>query len=56
MLERFLRAGTRVTIRVSEPGAIGKYVRFVIRDGSAPKRRDACLAPGGTEPVSCPRA
>jgi hypothetical protein len=55
-LERFLRAGTRITIRISKPDAIGKYVRLVIRNGSAPKRRDACLLPGGTEPADCPSA
>jgi hypothetical protein len=55
-LERFLPAGARVTIRVTKPGLIGKYVRFVIRDGSAPKRRDACLLPGKTRPVRCPPA
>jgi hypothetical protein len=55
-LERFLRAGTRITIRVSARGSIGKYVRLVIRDGSAPKRRDACLLPGSSDPAACPRA
>jgi hypothetical protein len=55
-LERFLRAGTRITIRVSKPNAVGKYVRLVIRDGRAPKRRDACLMPGSGKPVECPRA
>jgi hypothetical protein len=53
-LERFLRAGTRVTIRVSTPDTVGKYVRLVIRDGSPPKRRDACLLPGDGAPVACP--
>jgi hypothetical protein len=55
-LERFLRAGTRVTIRISKANAIGKYVRLTIRDGSAPKRRDACLLPGEGAPVACPAA
>ena len=54
VLERFLRAGTRVTIRVSTPDTVGKYVRLVIRDGSPPKRRDACVLPGGGAPVACP--
>jgi hypothetical protein len=53
-LERFLRAGTRVTIRVSTPDTVGKYVRLVIRDGSPPKRRDACVLPGAGAPVACP--
>jgi hypothetical protein len=55
-LERFLRAGTRITIRVSKPNAVGKYVRLVIRDGAAPHRRDACLIPGSGKPAECPPA
>jgi hypothetical protein len=53
-LERFLRAGTRITIRVSKPGVVGKYVRLRIRDGAAPARRDACLLPGSAAPAKCP--
>jgi hypothetical protein len=55
-LERFLRSGTRITIRVSKPNSVGKYVRLVIRDGRAPKRRDACLVPGSGKAVECPQA
>ncbi len=55
-LERYLSAGTRITIRVFRTDAIGKYVRLVIRDGSAPKRRDACLAADNTKPAECPSA
>jgi hypothetical protein len=53
-LERFLPAGTRITIRVTRPGMIGKHVVIVIRDGARPRRRDACLMPGSTRPVPCP--
>jgi hypothetical protein len=53
-LERFLRVRTRITIRVSKPHSVGKYVRLVIRDGTAPRRRDACLMPGSGKPVECP--
>ncbi len=53
-LERFLRAGTRITIRVARPDEIGKHVRIVIRDGKVPFRRDACLLPGATGPSRCP--
>jgi hypothetical protein len=53
-LERVLRAGTRITIRISRPGAIGKHVAILIRDGTAPRRRDGCLMPGSTRPVRCP--
>ena len=55
-LERFLRAGTRITIRVAQPGTIGKHVRFVIRDGKAPFRRDACALTGRVASIRCPDA
>lgn len=55
-LERFLPAGTRITIRVIRPGYIGKYVRIRIRAGGPPSRRDACLMPGSTRAVTCPPA
>lgn len=53
-LERFLAAGTRITIRVRRPGYVGKYVRIRIRAGVPPARRDACLMPGSGRPASCP--
>jgi hypothetical protein len=55
-LERFLIAGTRITVRVRRPGYVGKYVRIKIRAGGPPSRRDACLMPGNARPVTCPRA
>jgi len=55
-LEHFLRAGIRITIRVTAGDSLGKYVRLVIRDGRAPKRRDACLVPGSSKPAQCPQA
>jgi hypothetical protein len=55
-LERFLVAGTRITIRVRRPGYIGKYVRIRIRAGGPPSRRDACLMPGSARAVTCPPA
>ena len=53
-LERFLRVGVTVTIRVTRSGYVGKYVRLVIRSRAAPKRRDACLLPDSTQPARCP--
>jgi hypothetical protein len=53
-LERFLPAGLRITVRVTSPGHIGKYVRLIIRAGRPPARRDACVMPGRTRAVSCP--
>jgi hypothetical protein len=55
-LERFLVAGTRITIRVRRPGYIGKYVRIKIRAGRPPSRHDACLMPGSARPAECPLA
>ena len=51
--ERFLRAGVRLTIRVTQPGFIGKYTRVEIRSSRPPLRRDRCLAPGSSAPVEC---
>jgi hypothetical protein len=53
-LERFVRVGTRITIRVFELDAVGKYVRLVVRDGRAPQRRDACLLAARARPSECP--
>ena len=50
---RRLRAGVVLEIRVTMPGAIGKYTKFVIRRSAAPLRTDRCLNPGGTKPVRC---
>ena len=55
-LERFLPAGTRITIRVVRRGSIGKYTRIRIRAGAPPSRRDACLMPGSIRAVACPPA
>jgi hypothetical protein len=55
-LERFLPAGTRITIRVVRRGSIGKYTRITIRAGAPPSRRDACLMPGSLRAVACPPA
>lgn len=53
-LRRHLRAGAVLEIRVTRPGTIGKYTRFVIRRGKAPLRRDSCLRLNGVKPMTCP--
>jgi hypothetical protein len=53
-LERPLSAGTVLVVLVTKPGTIGKYTRYRIRLGKAPRRRDACLRPGSTRPRACP--
>ncbi|MFL5884060.1 MAG: PKD domain-containing protein [Thermoleophilaceae bacterium] len=55
-LQKRLSAGTTVEVRVTAPGAVGKYTRLVIRSLKQPKRTDRCLAPGSTKPTSCPSA
>ncbi|HEY4427766.1 MAG TPA: Ig-like domain-containing protein [Solirubrobacteraceae bacterium] len=52
--ERSLRAGVILEIRVSKPGATGKYVRFLVRRGKVPVRSDACLDGVAVKPVTCP--
>jgi len=54
--ERRLRAGTRLTIRVTKPGRIGKHTTILIRRNRAPLRSDRCLYPGRSRPVACPAA
>lgn len=53
-LERFLRAGVRITIRVTRPGFVGKHVRLVIRSRKPPTRTDACAMRGRPGAVPCP--
>ncbi len=55
LFQRRLRAGAVLTVRVSKGDAIGKYTRFRIRSGKAPRRRDRCLRPGETKGSACPR-
>ena len=53
-LERRLAAGTRLDLRVTEPGRIGKYTRILVRRGRRPARWDGCVMAGSVEPVPCP--
>jgi hypothetical protein len=52
--ERSLRAGITLEVRVSKPGRIGKYTKFVIRRGKLPARVDACLNPANSQSMPCP--
>ena len=52
-LERYLPAGTAITIRVMRPGFIGTYTHVVIRSRKRPGRQDACVLPGDTRPRPC---
>ncbi len=53
-LELSYRAGTTIEIRVSQGALVGKYTRFVVRRGKAPKRQDQCLMPGAKRGSACP--
>jgi hypothetical protein len=52
--ERPLRAGTRLAIKVTQAGRIGKWTTMVIRRGAAPKRSDQCAYPNARVPAPCP--
>jgi PKD domain-containing protein len=54
-LERRLRAGTLLTVRVYKGRLIGKFTTFRIREGKSPARRDMCLRPGESAGSRCPR-
>jgi hypothetical protein len=51
--ERDLKAGTRLEIRVTKPGYVGKFTAIEIRRDAAPRRTDRCLKPSATRPVKC---
>ncbi len=53
-LERFLPAGTSLSVLVRRGDQIGKYTRFQIRRGRVPKRTDGCLYPRAAAGVRCP--
>jgi hypothetical protein len=52
--ERELRAGTRLEVAVTKPGAIGKWTLIAIRRGTAPRRQDGCLDSDTKRHVRCP--
>jgi hypothetical protein len=52
--ERSLAAGVILEIRVTKPGATGKFTRFLVRRGKVPVRSDACLDGLAIRPVICP--
>jgi hypothetical protein len=53
-LERALRPGTKIVVRVTMPGFIGRVTTFRMRRGEAPKRTDLCLQPGAKSASRCP--
>lgn len=53
-VERRLRVGAVVQVFVTQKGRVGKYTRFVIRSGRAPRRVDSCARYGARRPTRCP--
>ena len=51
--QRTLRAGARITVKVTKSGFIGRVVLFTIRRGKAPLRSELCLGPG-QRAAKCP--
>ena len=54
-MERSLRAGARIEIRVRKGDLIGKLTRFQVRRGKPPARTDLCLVPGTSRGSRCPQ-
>jgi len=53
--KRVLKKGVVVTIFVTKPGVIGKYVQFKFLKRRPPARVDKCLMPSApSKPVECP--
>ena len=51
---RRLRAGSRITIRITRSNWVGKYYSFAIVAGKPPNIALSCLAPGSSRPgVGC---
>jgi hypothetical protein len=55
-LERAYRSGTVIVVLVWRADRIGKYTRFKIVRGKAPRRVDQCLVPEATSGSRCPSA
>ena len=52
---RRFRAGQRVQVRITAPGAVGRVVTFKLKAGREPRGRAACLPPGARTPEACPQ-
>jgi len=48
------RSQGRLEIAVQKRGTLGKFSRFTIRRGKAPKRLDSCIRFGARSPRACP--
>jgi hypothetical protein len=48
-----LRFGTRLTLRITAAGTIGRTYTYVVKRGELPRRTTTCRAPGQTRSRSC---
>jgi hypothetical protein len=48
-----LRFGTRLTLRITASGTIGRTYTYVVRRGELPTRRTVCRAPGASKGRPC---
>jgi Ca2+-binding RTX toxin-like protein len=48
-----LQPGARIELRITAPLTIGKVVRYTMRAGKLPAKRELCLAPGARRPGRC---
>ena len=49
---RLLHAGTRISVKITRPGWIGKSYTFAVRAARGPLIQVACLAPGAMRPTA----
>ena len=52
--KRKLRAGTRIQVRITKPGYIGRLLRYTIRRDKRPKSSPTCLIPDTSKQMTCP--
>jgi PKD repeat protein len=52
-LERMMRPGTKIVVRVTKPGFVGRQTTFRMRSGKRPKRTDLCIQPGAKSARRC---
>ena len=48
-----MRPGDSLEVRITRPATIGKSVKYTVRSGRKPRKRERCLPPGATTPVKC---
>jgi hypothetical protein len=49
-----LKLGTRLEVRLTKPNTVGFIVRFTMRRGVFPGKKEQCLPPGSKRPTRCP--